>query len=165
LEPEQVVEWLSKAMYGTSYTLDSIDGFGNLDTIFPSFDDPFWVGNQTSRLTLFDIDHRLNIGGGAAMAPTLETAELQPVPGRRAWVDLVRPLIDGGVATVAVGHRERLTDPVTWEPPVPTNIIGECPQRYTGRYVRFRMQMPAAQGFTHLQGLDLGQLRPEGALR
>jgi hypothetical protein len=165
LEPEQVVEWLSKAMYGTSYTLDSIDSFGDLDTIFPSFDDPFWVGNQTSRLTLFDTDHRLNIGGGPAMAPTLETAELQPVPGRRAWVDLVRPLIDGGVATVAVGHRERLTDPVTWEPPVPINVIGECPQRYTGRYIRLRMAMPAAQGFSHLQGLDLGQLRPEGSLR
>jgi hypothetical protein len=99
------------------------------------------------------------------MAPTLETAELQPVPGRRAWVDLVRPLIDGGVATVAVGHRERLTDPVTWEPPVPTNIIGECPQRCTGRYIRLRMAMPAGQGFEHLQGLDLGTLRPEGSLR
>jgi hypothetical protein len=98
------------------------------------------------------------------MAPTLETAELQPAPGRRAWVDLVRPLIDGGVATVAVGHREGLQDPVIWEPPVAINVLGECPQRVTGRYVRFRMQMPAAQEFRHLQGIELTP-RPEGMLR
>jgi hypothetical protein len=165
VELDDHLEWISKAMFGASHTLDSIDSFGTVDTISPSFDDPFWVGNTSSRLTLFDADHRFNIGGGPAMAPTLETGELQPVPGRRTWVDLVRPLIDAGIATVAVGHRERLTDPVTWEPPVPTNIIGECPQRYTGRYIRLRMQMPAGQEFRHLQGLDLGQLRPEGSLR
>jgi hypothetical protein len=164
IELDEYVEWLSKAMYGNSYTLDNIDSFGDLDHIFPSFDDPFWVGNQSSRLTLFDPDHRLNIGGGAAMAPTLETAELQPAEGRRAWVDLTRPLIDAGVATIAVGHRDRLQDPVVWEAPVSINAIGECPQRVTGRYVRFRMQMPAAQEFRHLMGVDLS-LRPEGKLR
>jgi hypothetical protein len=165
VELDDHLEWISKAMFGASHTLDNIDSFGTVDTISPSFDDPFWAGNTSSRLSLFDADHRFNIGGGPAMAPTLETGDLQPVPGRRAWIDLVRPLIDAGIATVAVGHRERLTDPVTWEPPVPTNIIGECPQRYTGRYIRFRMQMPAAQEFRHLQGVDLGQLRPEGSLR
>jgi hypothetical protein len=151
-------------MFGTGFTLDGIDAFGNLDTIQPSFDDPFWAGNASMQLSLFHRDHRLNIGGGAAMAPTLETAELQPAPGRRAWIDLVRPLIDSGVATVAVGHRERLQDPVIWEPAVSVNVLGECPQRCTGRYIRFRMSMPAAQEFRHLQGADF-QMGPEGRLR
>ena len=151
-------------MFGTGYTLDNIDGFGDLDTIAPPFDDPFWTGNAASRLMLFDKDHRLGIGGGPAFAPTLETAEMQPNEGRRAWVTTVRPLIDGGIATVAVGHRERLTDPVTWELPVSINAIGDCPQRATGRYVRFRMAMPAGQGFRHLQGLDLS-LKPDAKLR
>jgi hypothetical protein len=163
-DPAQHIEYLTNSMFGTGYTLDGIDAFGNLDTIQPSFDDPFWAGNASAQLSLFHRDHRLNIGGGAAMAPTLETAELQPAPGRRAWVDLVRPLIDAGVATVAVGHRERLQDPVIWEPAVPTNVLGECPQRCTGRYVRFRMAMPAAQEFRHLQGADF-QMGPEGRLR
>jgi hypothetical protein len=77
---------------------------------------------------------------------------------------MTRPLIDSGVATVAVGHRERLTEPVTWEPAVAINGIGECPQRCTGRYLRFRMQMPAGQGFRHLQGLDL-QMKQEAMRR
>jgi hypothetical protein len=77
---------------------------------------------------------------------------------------MTRPLIDAGVATIAVGHRDRLQDPVIWEAPVSINAIGECPQRVTGRYVRLRMQMPAAQEFRHLQGIDFS-LRPEGKLR
>jgi len=53
---------------------------------------------------------------------------------------------------------------VTWEPAVAINGIGECPQRCTGRYLRFRMQMPAGQGFRHLQGLDL-QMKQEAMRR
>ena len=162
--PANHIEWLTQAMYAISYDLDHIDQFGDLDVIAPSFDDPFWVGNATSRMSLFGRDHRLNIGGGPAMACVLETGEMQPAEGRRAWVKLTRPLLDGGTATVAVGHRERLTDAVTWEPPVSVNAIGECPQRCTGRYLRFRMELPAAQEFRHLQGLDV-QLKPEARLR
>ena len=168
LEPAANLEWLTQSMLGgTGYTLDNIDGFfpAGLETPNPSFDDPFWVGNSSSRLTGFDTDHRFNIGGGPAMGPTLETAELQPNDGRRAWVRTVRPLIDGGTATVAVGHRERLSDPVIWEPAVATNVIGDCPQRVTGRYLRFRMTMPAGGEWRQLQGLDLGPLRAEATLR
>ena len=98
------------------------------------------------------------------MAPTLDIGEVQPAEGRRAWVQNIRPLIDGGAATVAVGHREKLTDAVSWDVDVPTNILGECPQRVTGRYLRFRLKLPAAQNFTHIQGLEV-LLRPEGMLR
>ena len=165
LEPAQYQEWLTVAMYGTSYNLDNIPAsMGDLDTLSPSFDDPFWSGNQEARLSLFDRDHRLNIGGGPALAVTLETGEMQPNDGRRAWVRLTRPLNDGGISTIAVGHRERLTDPVIWEAPVNINQIGECPQRATGRYLRFRMQMPSGQVFNHLQGIDM-KLIPEGQRR
>ena len=44
------VEWMTVAMYGTIYNLDNIDGLGDLDTIQPSFDDPFWTGNMASAL-------------------------------------------------------------------------------------------------------------------
>jgi hypothetical protein len=98
------------------------------------------------------------------MAPVLETSEMQPNEGRRAWVRMTRPLLDGGVATVAVGHRERLVDPVTWEPAVAVDTLGNCPQRATGRYVRFRLQMPKAQPFRHLQGIE-AEILPEGSKR
>jgi len=170
LEPATArLEWLTYAGYATSYNLDQLDPFGNLDVIQPPLDDPFWIGNASDFVTGFDPDHRLGVGRGPAMAPTLETAETQSFEERRAWISTIRPLIQGApgckdTATVSVGHREHLTDPVTWELPVSVNVIGECPQRCTGRYVRFRMQMPANQEFRHLLGLDV-QMLQEGRLR
>ena len=170
LEPATAhLEYLTTGMYSTAYTLDQLDPFGNLDVIQPPLDDPFWVGNSSQFVTAFDPTHRLGIGRGPAMAPTLQTAETQPNDRQRAWVSSVRPLIQGAPGckdnvTVSVGHREHLTDPVVWEPGVHANVVGECPQRVTGRYLRFQMDMPAAQEFRHLQGLDI-ELRPEAKLR
>lgn len=165
LPEDRYIEWLTTAMYGKSYNLDTIDEFGNLDTIQPAFDDPYWTGNATSRFAAFDREHRLSIGGGPPMAPLLETGEIQPAEGRRSWLTNVRPLFDGGTgALVSVGTRERLTDPVQWSPPVPVNSIGDCPQRTTGRYMRFRMTLPEGQPFRHLQGVEVA-VHPEGKLR
>jgi hypothetical protein len=158
------LEWLGSFMTVQAYNIDNVDSFGDLDHISPSFDDPYWTGNASFRLGGFTADHRLMFGGGPAMAPLLETPELQPGEGRRAWVRMVRPLIDGGAATVAVGHRERQTDPVIWEPAVAVDALGQCPQRVTGRYVRFRLQVPKGASFTHLAGLDV-DMAPEAMRR
>jgi|KBSMisStaDraftv2_1062788.scaffolds.fasta_scaffold14555_2 hypothetical protein len=169
LDAASHVEWFLGAMYSDGYNLEQLDQFGNLDVIQPGLDDPLWVGNASNFITVFDLQHKLGVGRGPAMAPTLETAETQPNDRQRAWVSSVRPLMEGATgchetATVAVGHREKLTDPVVWEPPVNCNVIGECPQRVTGRYLRFRLAMPALQEFRHLQGLDV-ELRAEARLR
>jgi hypothetical protein len=103
------------------------------------------------------------------MGPTLDLPETQPFPGRRAWVTNARPLIDAGDdiagnATVQVGARERLSEAVVWSAQIPVNILGDCPQRTTGRYIRMRFAMARGVAFTALQGLDL-DLVPEGKLR
>lgn len=160
-------EWITRGLFANAYNLDELDPFGDLDTIRPSFDDPFWVGNGgIARASTFIRDHSLYTWAGPAMAPRLDLPEMQPFQGRRTWVTNARPLIDGGtpVATVQVGHRERLSDPVIWEAQIPVNVIGDCPQRTTGRYVRFRFRLPSAQAFSHLQGLDVTML-PEGRMR
>ena len=68
-----------------------------------------------------------------------------------------RPIIEGGfsTATVQAGHRERLSDNIIWDAKVPVDIIGNCPLRTTGRYIRLRFEMPSGQHFNHLQGLDV----------
>jgi hypothetical protein len=160
-------EWLTRnTMYANAYNLEELDQFGDLEVIRPSFDDRFWVGDQTSRLSMFRADHTLATWAGPAMGPTLDIPELQPFPGRRTWVTNVRPLIDGGVttATVQVGQRDRLADPVIWRAEVPINIIGDCPQRYSGRYIRLRLHIPPGQVFDHLQGLDV-TMHPGGTMR
>jgi hypothetical protein len=98
----------------------------------------------------------------------LETGEMQPSEARRAWVTLTRPLSDGtGLSpgtTIAVGHRERLTDPVVWGPAVTVNAIGECPQRTTGRYLRYRLTMPPGGGWSQTQGIEV-RMVPDAARR
>ena len=167
LNPEiNHAEWLTRGIYGNAYNLDELDPFGNLEVIRPSFDDRFWLGDRTARISTFRADHRLATWNGSAMGPTLDIPELQPHPGRRTWVTNVRPLIDGAVstATVQVGQRDRLADPVVWHAEVPINIIGDCPQRYSGRYVRMRLKIPPGQVFEHLQGLDV-TMHPGGRMR
>ena len=165
-------EWLTRGLFNNNdYTIDTIDHLGDLDTVQPPFDDPFWAGTTAGRLTTFAPDHRLHTWVGPAMAPVLDLPETQPFPGRRAWVTNARPLIDGGdteahgdPATVQVGARERLSQPVVWSAQIPVNILGDCPQRTTGRYVRLRFAMARGVAFQALQGLDVDTV-PEGKLR
>jgi len=165
LPDAQHIEHMLRGAFGTAYTIDQIDTlFPSIEDVTPSLDAPFWSGSGVGLLAMFDIDHRLGVGNGPPMAVLLETAETQPNPGRRSWVDMVRPLNDGGAAAVSVGHRERSTDPVRWEPEVPIDAIGRCPQRCTGRFIRFRMTLPAGEELRHMWGID-ADVMPESKLR
>jgi hypothetical protein len=64
-------------------------------------------------------------------------------------------------ASVAIGTREMLRQSVVYQGAVPENILGNCPQRCTGRYVRFQMTLPAGANFRNLMGVD-AMARPEG---
>lgn len=152
-------EWGTLAL-APGFTLDALNAFGTIDQLPAMLDSGYYAGS-TSILAAFDQNHKLNFLNGPALAPTVETTELQPTPGRRTKILSARPLCDGGVPSIAIGTRDRLIDAVTYQAAIPVDVIGECPQRITGRYVRARLTLPAASSFTHLQGIDL-TARPEG---
>lgn len=156
------IEWLVRAVT-LGYTLDQLDPFGVLDALPFPLDSDAWKGGRPI-LAAFDSSHRLSYFGGSNLAPTVETSEMQPFPGRRSKIIAARPIVDGGTPSVSVGHRDRLVDSVTYEAAVAMNALGDCPQRTTGRYVRYRATLPAASSFTHLQGVDV-EMRPEGKRR
>jgi hypothetical protein len=157
------IEWITRTIT-TSITLDALDARTDvLDNLTPGLDSRVWAGGAPI-LSLFDQSHQLNYLSNTNMAPIVETSETQHFPGRRARIISARPLVDGAGGSVAVGHREQLTQPVTYEAAIPNNIIGECPQRVTGRYTRYRFTLPAATAFNHLQGIDLSA-QPEATLR
>jgi hypothetical protein len=96
------------------------------------------------------------------MAATIATSEAQLFPDRRARITGTRPIHDAIVpASVSVGTREMTRQSVVYQGAVPENILGNCPQRCTGRYVRFQMTLPAGANFNSLQGIDVAA-RPEG---
>ena len=82
------------------------------------------------------------------MAATIATTEAQLFPDRRARITGARPLHDAIVpVSVAVGTREMPRQSVVYQGDVPENILGNCPQRCTGRLVRFRLTLPAGANF------------------
>lgn len=144
---------LRTASFG--FTLDGLDALGlGLDELPFSLDSRIWTGGKLL-LSAFDQAHRLAYFTGPSLAAEVETTEGEPAPGRRVFVSSVRPLVDGGAPSVAVGTRARLVDDVAWKPAVPINAVGDCPQRATGRYLRARLTLPAGSGFAHIQGVDV----------
>jgi hypothetical protein len=146
------IEWLTRTRT-IGYTLDELDQFGNLDALPYSLDSEAWVGGDP-RFGVFDSSHRLAYLTGTPMSAIVETAEVEPIPGKRVFVRNTRPLVDATGGSVAIGVRERQADAIVLNPAVLMNAMGECPQRRTGRYVKARFTYPVSTSFTHISGVE-----------
>lgn len=138
------------------YTLDelyTVLGY-TIDGLPAGLDSALWQGGLTL-LGLFDTDHKLNFFTGENLAATVDTTETQFIPGKRAIITNARPLVDGGIPSVAVGHRDRLVDPVTWTSAIPMNSLGTSPVRTSGRYTRAEITLPAGSDFLNIQGTEI----------
>jgi hypothetical protein len=156
------VEWVESTTYSTNgYNLDQMDSFGDLEQINYSFDSLVWTqGNPM--VAWFDGNHVQNYTTGPSLPVTIETGEKQLFPDRRTRIIKARPLHDAQVpAQISVGVREMTRHGVVYRPAVVENILGECPQRTTGRYTRYQVMLPAGAGFQFLQGVDVTAV-PEG---
>lgn len=143
-------------MLSVGYTLDQLYttlGY-TLDNLPAPLDSRVWTGGSLL-LGIFDTAHKLNYLTGPNLAPSVDTTETQPFPGRRWRCKGARPLVDGGAPSVAIGHRETLQSEVTYTPASPINGLGVCPVRTSGRYGRARITLPAGSLFSHIQGVEL----------
>jgi hypothetical protein len=136
------------------YNIDTLDAlYGNLDSVPVSLDSRLLTGGRPF-MAAFNTSHQLANFSGSALAPTVETAEGELAgPGRRALITNVRPLVDGGTASVSIGTRNLVTESVTYSSPVAVDSRGNCPQRVSARYMRARLTLPAGSSFTHISGL------------
>lgn len=137
------------------YSLDSLDSTGyTLDTLPFSLDSRVWTGGQVL-IGAFDPSHKLAYFTGSPANATADTVELEPFgsAGRRAFVSSTRPMVDGGSPTVQIGTRNRLIDAPVFGAASSVNVVGECPTRAEGRYLRARIQ--TSGDFTHLQGIEV----------
>jgi len=133
-------------------TLESMpppDSFGG------SFDDPAFAG-RAPVLSGMDNTNTYGTFSGGNLPASLATGDYQSSPGQRTFVTAVRPIVDSGNVTVAVGERDQTTaNIVTWKDPVGLNSAGSCPQRNDGRYIRYRMQMPANDTWSRAVGIEV----------
>lgn len=136
------------------YTLDGLTIFGTLDSLQYPFDSRVWTGGSLL-LSAFNTSHQLSYFNGPALQATFELGEIQPFQGSLSFVQNTRPLIDGGVPTVALAARNILTQPITYGTPVAVNSFGTCPQTINGRYVSAEVIVPAGNTWSHFQGVEI----------
>lgn len=153
-------------MLGIGYTLDQLYtllGY-TLDTLPAPLDSLIWQGGQL-QLGIFDTNHKLSLFTGQPLAATVETNESQPFNGKFAAIGRLgaRPFIDGTSTpspTVAIGHRNRTQDDITYTSDVALNSLGFSPLRASGRYIRASTKIPAPSAgqtatWTNISGIEV----------
>lgn len=137
------------------YTLEQLDNINSsLDALPFSLDSRAWTGGNRL-LAGFNTDHELVAFTSTYLAATLETAEVELGGSRRAFVQGVRPIADGGTLTVQLGTRELSTASVAYGSAISINTQGYCPARSSARKHRVRLNIAAAGTWSHAQGAEV----------
>jgi hypothetical protein len=125
------------------------------DTFGGSFDDPAFAG-KAPVLAGIDGNNTYGTFSGGALPATLTTGDYQSSPGSRSFVTSVRPIVDSSGVTIAVGERDQTTaNVVMWKDPVSLNRAGTTPQRNDGRYLRYKLEIPANDSWNRAVGLEV----------
>lgn len=164
-EAEVDMEILARTMT-ESLTLEDLDSIStNIDTGFNvSFDSRIWMGGEF-KVGAFNASHKLGYFDGTNLAATIDTKELQPVPGQRSRVSRVRPLVDGSSTTVTITpiHRAKQDTSATTGSAVSLESgSGSAAVRATDRYHRFRVITSAGDTWDRAVGVELEEFSAAG---
>lgn len=157
-------EMIYSAATQQSYTIEELDAFGTLETLPYSLDSSYWTGARNLLLGGFDTSHKWGAFAGPNLPVQIDTGESQFNP-RRSTVRSVRPMVDGGSPTIALGWRNNQQTPVQWDAARSMTPNGLVAQRRNSRYARFRMTLPSGAVWTWAQGLDEADVRSAGGFR
>ncbi len=142
------------------YTLEGLDAIStSLDLLPDSLDSSLWAGGDIS-LALFNTSHRTALFTGTAKNATVDTVEHEHIPGRRARVARVRPLVEGLTSSVAALRRNDLAMTISAGTAVAQNSTGDCPMRSNGRYHRYRIT--TSGNFEKIRGVYVHEVSDGG---
>lgn len=146
-------------------SMDDLDSlYPNLDAMTVTLDSPIFMGG-VPYVGAFDANYKLGYFNGSNMAAIVQTAEFQPIPGKRAFARGFRPVTDAANAQGRVAARESLQGTPSWSTAAGMTAQGLVPQRVSGRYMRAEVSIAAGEDWTILQGVDVGDddVVPDGA--
>jgi hypothetical protein len=159
--PIEITAEILGQFIASGYTLDGLDALGyTLDTLPYSFDDRVWMGGASS-MAIVNTNHRIATLSGNPLMATLSMGEKQIIPGRRALITNVRPLVDSTSASLSlvVTGRDKLSDTKTEH--TYTAINGaEFNTGDENRYIGFKLNISG--DFSNAQGLEIDAM-PGGA--
>lgn len=145
-------------------SLEDLDAlYASIDSMTVSMDSPIFMGG-VPYVAGFDSDYKMAFFNGSNMAATVQTAEFQPIPGKRAFGRGFRPLTDAANAQGRTATRENLSASATWSTAASMDITGFVPQRVSGRYMRAEVSIAEGETWSHLLGVDVdgADLVPDG---
>jgi hypothetical protein len=156
-----------QAVAGRGYTMEGLASAApNLEMLGTSLDSLTWQGQASGLIGAFNTNHALGYFNGAPLAATIDTTEANIIPGKRAFLRSLRPLVDdrGGNATVALGIRDRLNEAPVFGPAVVQNARGQCRFRSGSKalYHRARIMLEAGAAWEHVQGVTDIRVQPAG---
>ena len=147
------VEFLFSSL-SVGYTLEGLDAVSSSVGALPfSLDSRVWTGGNLL-FSAFDTGHRLANFNGSDLAARLVSAEFQLFADQRASVTNMRPLVDGAVPVMRIGHRDQQQGSHSFSSSVTTQADGLAPQIVDARYHRLEANIPAG-GFTNARGVDV----------
>ena len=127
----------------------------DLDLLPYSLDSKVWQGGAPV-LAAFDSSFRLGFFNGSNKEATITTQEMGDTSGMVTRITEMLPVVDTNAALVSIGGRFRLGDSVTWTTEVAqssnTGIVRKISR---ARYHRFKTRIPAAEVWSHAQGIDV----------
>lgn len=142
----------------SSVTLEGLDAyFATIEDVTPSLDDPFWIGGEYKWMAVHNglLVSYDNTPGTA----TLETADYELNEGAQTRIQAVEPVIDGA-CTVQIGHKNLLTDAVTYTAAAATNSrTGQANFQHISRWQRLKFAITGS--FSNAVGFNL-KAKPAG---
>jgi hypothetical protein len=133
----------------TGISLESLDAYGNMDTLTTSLDDPLWAGGKYlfsgvrgNKLVSFT-------GANSSASVTIGDWETK----YNGVITLVRPQIEDGSATVAISSRKNLGDNISFKTASAADSNGRCSVRSAGRY--HQIQVVPTGNWTSLVSIDV----------
>jgi hypothetical protein len=132
----------------------------DLDSTSPDLDSFKYMGGRPLICAVNELGQLCALNGPNLKA-MLETAEAHLIPGMRAFVNEVYPLVDGADATVITATRERLGDQPQSTPPIQIEITGSASVLTSSRLHRFRVTVPQGEVWNNAQGV-LAEAQPDG---
>ena len=145
-------------------TIDGLDLlYATIDDVTPSFDSRLFSGGLPA-FAAFTTDNKLGYFTGSNKAASFDTWEMPLAQGRRAFLQEVRPVLDATTYTVkvAASSRHQAAFPTFGTAVSPNTSTGICHFRSSGLMHQFRLEIAAAQEWSHVHGLDDVMARAEG---
>ena len=141
-----MAQWLTQGV-----TLDTMDGFGTIETLPFSLDSPAWQGGA-GLLGLFGTDSKLGYLSGSNRSAVFTTSDGQK-PGRQ-FIGSTRPAIDTSSVTVEIAMRERDADAVTFDTAEAMEDDGTVPAHISGNIARARITIAAGATWALAKGIE-----------